>query len=112
MSHVHYLKSVDPWYEPIEEGNKRHDIRVNDRDYKEGDTVVLLHYYAEVDAYTGKYEMFKIGYISKNPTQVKEGYVVFTLLEFNRSNIDEDVELGYLIRDVNEYLKTKPQVLI
>lgn len=38
----HYLKTVQPYFDAIDQGLKTFEIRKNDRDFKVGDILVLL----------------------------------------------------------------------
>jgi hypothetical protein len=52
MPKHHDLKLFDESYQPIVEGRKRADIRLNDRDYQVDDTIT---YYAGYNTLTGFY---------------------------------------------------------
>lgn len=58
---THELKILPKWYADVESGKKNFEIRVNDRDYKVGDTLVLQEY--DKGNYTGREITRKIQYI-------------------------------------------------
>lgn len=58
---THELKILPKWYTDVESGKKNFEIRVNDRDYKVGDTLVLQEY--DKGNYTGREITRKIQYI-------------------------------------------------
>jgi len=51
MKKAHHVKVWPDYFEPLASGKKPFDVRVNDRDYKEGDTIV----FHEWDDRRGKY---------------------------------------------------------
>lgn len=50
----HYLKTVQPFFSEVENGNKTFEVRKNDRDFQVGDEVYLQEYDAETKKYSGK----------------------------------------------------------
>jgi len=77
MKH-HKLKIAPKYFDAVLSGKKLFEIRYNDRDFHEGDTVELLEYIIELPTYTGRILTRKIGYVcdfAQHP-----GYVVFSLL--------------------------------
>ncbi len=40
----HELKTVSPFYEAVESGDKTFEIRTNDRDFRAGDILLLRHW--------------------------------------------------------------------
>lgn len=77
MRNVHELKLVQPYYNAVSEGRKTFEVRQNDRDFTEGDRVILYEYIPEVQAYTGRNIVREITYILDDPAYVKDGYVIF-----------------------------------
>lgn len=62
----HELKSWVGLFEPIFMGEKTHDLRVMDRDFNPGDTVVLLEWDPIPRQYTGRACLVEITYITSN----------------------------------------------
>lgn len=77
MAH-HELKIQPRYFAEVRKGAKTFEIRYNDRDYCEGDTV-LLREFDSLRGYTGYELPFTIGYVTRFEQQ--EGYVVFSLLK-------------------------------
>lgn len=81
---THELKTVNPYFQQVWDGNKNFEIRYNkDRAFQKGDRVHLLEYDSskntiESKKYTGRVIRAEIGFVS--PYEQKENYVVFSLL--------------------------------
>jgi ASC-1-like (ASCH) protein len=73
----HELKIHPKYYQEVKSGNKRFEIRKNDRNFKEGDEVMLKEF---ADGhYTHAEPLWAyIGYVTDY--EQKEGYVVFSLI--------------------------------
>jgi ASC-1-like (ASCH) protein len=74
---VHRLKTLQPYYREVKERKKNFELRLNDRDFQVGDTVVLEEWTGE--SLTGAGITRKIKYILKDCPQygLKEGYCIF-----------------------------------
>jgi hypothetical protein len=66
---VHMVKSWVGLFEPILKGEKTHDLRVMDRDYKVGDKLFLQEYEPVTKTYTGRDVTVTITYITSSKTQ-------------------------------------------
>ena len=60
----HYIKSWTHFYQAIKDGRKLHDLRVDDRNYQVGDTVVLQEYDNIDGCYLGNQIEAEITYIT------------------------------------------------
>ncbi|NSV01869.1 DUF3850 domain-containing protein [Enterococcus faecalis] len=69
---VHELKILPEYFSAIVSGEKRFEIRKNDRNYKVGDILRLMKY--EDDNFTGDVHVSEITYITDFAQQ--DGYVV------------------------------------
>ncbi|MDM3979211.1 DUF3850 domain-containing protein [Enterococcus faecalis] len=69
---IHELKILPEYFEAVVSGNKRFEIRKNDRNYKKGDILRLNEY--QDGQYTGDVHVAEITYITDYAQQ--EGYVV------------------------------------
>ncbi|EOH1635176.1 DUF3850 domain-containing protein [Enterococcus faecalis] len=69
---IHELKILPEYFEAVVSGNKRFEIRKNDRNYKKGDILRLNEYQA--GQYTGDVHVAEITYITDYAQQ--DGYVV------------------------------------
>lgn len=74
----HNVKIECIYFERVINGTKLFEIRFDDRDYKEGDFIVL-HEINGREEITGKTVIKRIGFITGYEQQ--EGYVVFSLLD-------------------------------
>lgn len=74
----HNLKMFTPNFQPVVNGVKRHDIRLNDRDYQAGDTVTLFEgeHSEGVFIKTGRTISAKISYM--DTYGVCDGYVALS----------------------------------
>jgi len=73
----HYIKSESVYYQAVECGDKRFEIRKNDRDYKQYDMVTLLESVNGVK--TGRVlPAVEIRYVLYGPAfRLPEGYCIF-----------------------------------
>ena len=60
---THDLKCWTSVFQDVYLGVKSFEIRVNDRDYKVGDTLHLREYNPETDAFTGRWVSRRVTYI-------------------------------------------------
>ena len=76
---MHHLKTHPEPFAKVKDGSKTFEHRENDRDFKQGDTVVLMEW--DAGAYTGAMLTAKIGYVLHGPEwRVRPGYCIFSLL--------------------------------
>ncbi|EHZ0460511.1 DUF3850 domain-containing protein [Enterococcus faecalis] len=80
---VHDLKIKPEYFEAVVSGEKRFEIRKNDRDFKKGDTIRLREY--QNGEYTGDIYVAKITYITDFAQ--KDGYVVLGISDSELSRI-------------------------
>ncbi|MGL9969451.1 DUF3850 domain-containing protein [Enterococcus sp. DIV1420a] len=69
---IHELKILPEYFEAVVSGNKRFEIRKNDRNYQKGDILRLNEY--QYGQYTGNVNIAEITYITDYAQQ--DGYVV------------------------------------
>jgi uncharacterized protein YqfB (UPF0267 family) len=74
---THELKILDCFYAEVICGNKTYEIRGNDRNFQQGDAVVLREINDDRD-YTGRSCKAEIGYVCDYGQPI--GQVVFSLL--------------------------------
>ena len=80
MKKTHYIKIHVEYENSLTDGSKTFEIRLNDREYKKGDTVVMLPVGPNGKRMTsGLLFDAEIGFITDY--QQKKGYVVFSLLK-------------------------------
>lgn len=71
---IHNLKIKPNYFKDVVNGKKTFDVRFNDRNFKEGDIVVLEEF--DNKGYTGKYLNCEITYVLDDPEFCKDHYVV------------------------------------
>lgn len=79
VSKTHDLKTTQPYFDALKNGQKRFEIRKNDRDFQVGDYLHLQEYDAE-KGYTGKDLFFKVSYILYDDMFLQDGYICMSLL--------------------------------
>lgn len=77
---THVLKISPQYYVAVLERRKTFEVRVNDRQYRVGDDVILQEYIAEGE-YTGRIWHGRITYLLNDPLYCKRGYVIFSIVE-------------------------------
>jgi hypothetical protein len=75
---THYLKTVQPYFDEIKQGNKRFEFRKNDRDFQVGDEVYLQEYDKETDTFSGKEVRGTITYVLKDWEGLDHDFCVFS----------------------------------
>lgn len=64
MAQHHICRSWSHLFQPILDGVKTHDLRIDDRNYQVGDTILLREYDIAQGAYTGREVTVEITYIT------------------------------------------------
>jgi hypothetical protein len=68
VGEVHHVKSWAHFFDAIKAGQKTHDLRKNDRDYKIGDQLWLKRYDNINGGYTGETLLVNITYMTSTYT--------------------------------------------
>jgi hypothetical protein len=63
---LHHVKSWSHFFDAINTGHKKHDLRKNDRDYRVGDTLLLRRYDNINGRFTGESIYRSVTYITSN----------------------------------------------
>lgn len=79
MVKTHRLKTVNPYFQDIWNFKKLFEVRINDRDFKVRDKLVLLEYDPKANKYSGRGVFTSIDYILDDPKFLETGYVVIQL---------------------------------
>lgn len=74
----HYLKTLTNFYQDVECGVKKFEVRFNDRNFKVGD-IIYLEEFVPPSTYTGRKLRREVTYILDNPEYCKQGYVILGL---------------------------------
>lgn len=77
----HNIKLESEYFDKVKYGRKTFEIRLNDRDYQEGDFVVLHEFNKDRHKHAGETIQRRIGFVTDY--EQKAGYVVFSLLPLN-----------------------------
>ena len=75
---IHSLKIKKEFFEPVDLGYKQFEIRLNDRDYREGD-YLALNEIDDAGEYTRRSVLVYVDYILDNSDYCKEGYIVMSI---------------------------------
>lgn len=76
---VHELKIGSEFFEAVKDGRKKFEIRKNDRNYQEGDVLVLKEYDPINQLFTG--EIIKVEITYMTDWEQKDDYVVLGIEE-------------------------------
>jgi hypothetical protein len=76
---IHELKTHPPYFAAVKSGEKNFEIRVNDRDFKVGDTLLLCEYEPDAKRYTGNTIERKVTYIAQGVFGLPENVCVMSL---------------------------------
>lgn len=79
MKH-HNLKTWPEYYKQVQSGEKKFEIRINDRDFQPGDILHLDEWDPKSMVYTGKGTTKQVGYVLYKHDGLKEGFVIMSLL--------------------------------
>lgn len=78
MTRIHELKTYPEYFEQTLDGNKPFEVRINDRNYKAGDTVILKEW--NNLCYSGREIHGRIKFLAdERLAGIEKGYVVFSL---------------------------------
>jgi predicted RNA-binding protein with PUA-like domain len=78
----HLRHQLKTWTEPFQAvwaGLKRYEVRVNDRDYQVGDKLLLLEYFPEQDAYSGREIECLVTYITEKSWGLPDDICVMSI---------------------------------
>lgn len=76
---VHNLKVWSEYFDDVLSGRKPFEVRLNDRDYHEGDLLVLWEWNRRRGRATGSRFVAKVGYVLSGFRGLRTGWVVFAL---------------------------------
>ena len=75
----HELKCWPEYYELSLYNRKPFEVRYNDRNFQEGDTIWMREWNPATERYTGRYAVFKVGYVLRDYPALKENHVAMTI---------------------------------
>ena len=73
---VHELKILPEYFEAVKNKSKKFEVRKNDRDFKVGDTIMLLEWNGE---YTGRFLIAQITYILNDKKYCAKDMVIMSI---------------------------------
>ena len=78
---LHALKTIQPFFNHVKEGNKTFELRKFDRPFKPSDTLVLQEWDVDKEEYTGQELHFTISYVLAEAEKfgLKKGYCAIGL---------------------------------
>jgi hypothetical protein len=76
----HRLKTWPGPFAAVRAGTKRHEYRINDRAFDEGDVLALCEWSPDLGTFTGQEERVRVTYISTGPDWgIPKGYAVMSI---------------------------------
>jgi hypothetical protein len=84
---IHTLKTVNPHFASVWDGNKKFEIRNNDRNFKPHEFLLLREYNPKTKTYSGKQIKCLITHILSDYEGLSEGYVVMSIQVLIKENI-------------------------
>ena len=87
---THYIKTWPDYFKKVESGMKSFELRIDDRDYRVGDRVIMEEYDPNTSSYTGKQLQVTITYILKKFNGLDHGYCVFNWKNVEWSGTSDD----------------------
>lgn len=85
----HELKTVNPYFQRVWDGQKNFEIRLNDRDFQTGDTLTLREYEIKNNSYSGREVFARVGYILNEYKGLEPGFVIFQIDNPMNQDINE-----------------------
>lgn len=76
---VHELKTWPEFFEPILQGEKKFEIRLDDRGFRVGDHLQLWEWLPKSKSYTGRVILVKVDYIVQGFSGLKAGWVAMSI---------------------------------
>jgi hypothetical protein len=77
---VHQLKTIDPYFTSVKNGEKTFEVRKFDRDYQVGDFLDLVHYNPSTNQ-LGERISKRITYMLTDQPYVPDGYVILGMVD-------------------------------
>lgn len=78
---THELKTVNPHFQAIADGDKWFELRYDDRGFKVGDILWLREYDADTRVYSGRELKRRVTYILRSHPGLVDGFVVLGIAE-------------------------------
>lgn len=78
-SAIHSLKTWPEYFQAVEDGRKRFELRVNDRDFQAGDWLWLQEWNPETRAYSGRESWMRVTYIAQGVFGLPDNVCVMSI---------------------------------
>lgn len=75
---THELKTINPYFQDSYNEDKTFEVRLNDRDFKVNDKIILKEYDPKNNSFSGRKIYAVITYILEKYEAIKENYIVFS----------------------------------
>lgn len=98
---IHEIKIAASFYDDVTNGRKRFELRKNDRDYKEGDSIKMLEF--KDGRHTGRTIDADIIYLLENYTGLEEGYCILGIDVTVHSGQVSETDTGGAVAGTNEH---------
>lgn len=72
----HELKCWPEYFQSTVDGDKLFEVRLNDRNFKLDQGILLREWNPRSQVYTGRLYLFRISYVYSNPELLKENIVI------------------------------------
>ncbi|GIO10217.1 hypothetical protein J31TS6_62450 [Brevibacillus reuszeri] len=76
---IHHLKILPEHFRDVRAGIKTAELRLNDRNYQPGDTLVLLEYNPAVEKFTGEEEIRTVTHVLSGEQWLQPGMVMLSI---------------------------------
>lgn len=85
---IHFLKTVQPYFDLIGGKKKKFEVRFNDRDYSEKDVLILAEFHPISGKYSGLYWLVYVDYILDDRDFCKRGFIIMSVTLFDEKQLD------------------------
>ena len=93
-------KILPQYFEAVHNGTKTFEYRKDEDGIEEGDYIVLQEW--DKDKYTGRNEVYKVGFVLRKFKGLKNGYCVFSILPVKNPKEVSDAVTNNLMKFINE----------
>lgn len=104
---VHTLKTWPRFFRAVVSGEKKFEIRKNDRDFQVNDLLQLLEWDPETEKYTGRECIRRVSYLTECATGIEPGYVVMGIVGASALDVSFNEAITNSLRDGRARLPQK-----
>jgi Domain of unknown function (DUF3850) len=77
---IHELKTWPEYFEAVKSRDKKFEVRVNDRDYKKNDELLLREFDPATQSYTGRTLVRRVCYVLKDCPFIPDTMVIMSIV--------------------------------